>query len=207
MEKKNSSGAVAVSSKDEKGMKMDGEDRMSTLQKHVAFFDRNNDGIIYPSETYKGFRAIGCGVALSAAAAMFINIGLSRKTRPGKSLSFRFPIEIKHISGGKHGSDSGVYDTEGRFVPSKFEEIFQKHSRKNSNALTSEELSAMLKANRVPKDFGGWLASWVEWKILYRLCKNKNGVLRKETIRAAYDGSLFEQMAAERASSLAKKKS
>ncbi|KAK9091477.1 hypothetical protein Sjap_024654 [Stephania japonica] len=206
MEKKNSSGVV-LSSKDETGTKMDGGDNTSALQKHVAFFDRNNDGIIYPSETYKGFRAIGCGVALSAAAALFINIGLSRKTRPGKSLSLRFPIEIQHISRGKHGSDSGVYDAEGRFVPSKFEEIFQKHSLKNSSALTSEELSAMLKANRVPKDFGGWLASWVEWKILYRLCKDKNGALRKETIRAAYDGSLFKQMADERASSIAKKKS
>lgn len=43
-----------------------------------------------------------------------------------------------------------------RFVPSKFEEIFNKHAHTNANALTSEELQSMLKANRVPKDFGGW---------------------------------------------------
>ncbi|OVA11199.1 Caleosin [Macleaya cordata] len=166
----------------------------NVLQKHVTFFDRNKDGVIYPWETFQGFRAIGCGVALSSVSALFINMGLSCKTRPGKFPSLLFPIEIRNITRGKHTSDSGVYDTEGRFVPAKFEEIFHKHSHTNANALTSDELSGMLKANRVPKDYGGWLASWTEWKILYLLCKDKNGLLQKETIRAVYDGSLFEQM-------------
>ncbi|KAA8532513.1 hypothetical protein F0562_032671 [Nyssa sinensis] len=172
----------------------------NVLQKHVTFFDRNKDGIVYPSETFQGFRAIGCGIALSSAAAIFIHIGLSHKTRPGKFPSPLFPIEVKNIKKAKHGSDSGVYDTEGRFVPSKFEDIFRKNARTNADALTSDELMGMLKANRAPKDYGGWLGSYSEWKILYVLCKDKHGLLHKDTIRAVYDGSLFEKMAKEKAS-------
>ncbi|KAL5553232.1 hypothetical protein UlMin_040633, partial [Ulmus minor] len=172
----------------------------NVLQRHVAFFDRNHDGVVYPWETFQGFRAIGCGIALSTFAALFINMGLSRKTRPGKFPSLLFPVEIKNIHNAKHGSDSGVYDSEGRFVPEKFEEIFRKHAHTHPDSLTSDELMELLKSNREPKDYKGWLAAWTEWKILYVLCKDKNGLLHKDTVRAAYDGSLFERMEKEHTS-------
>ncbi|KAB5544866.1 hypothetical protein DKX38_012978 [Salix brachista] len=179
-------------------------DDQNVLQQHVFFFDKNQDGIVYPWETFQGFRAIGCGVLLSTASAFLINIALSQKTRPGKFPSLFLPIEVKNINRAKHGSDSGVYDSEGRFVPGKFEEIFRKHARSHPNSLTAEELMEMLKANREPKDFRGWVASYAEWKILYGLCKDKNGLLHRDTVRAVYDGSLFEHMEKERTS--AKKK-
>ncbi|KAI6677180.1 hypothetical protein NL676_037976 [Syzygium grande] len=247
----------------------------SVLQKHVAFFDRNHDGLVYPWETFRGFRSIGAGLPLSTVAAAFINMALSQKTRPlashgggtrsptsdagrfglntyilrsalktpgrgirpapvrspqfmrrveeeegrkfettlnlprglardpnrlGEIPSLLFPIEVKNIHKAKHGSDSGVYDSEGRFVPSKFEEIFGKHARTHEDALTSDELQEMLKSNRQPKDYRGWLASYTEWKVLYMLCKDKDGLLRKDTVRAVYDGSLFERMEKDRAS-------
>lgn len=112
----------------------------------------------------------------------------------GKFPNLLFPIEVQHIAKSKHTSDSGVYDTEGRFVSSKFEEIFHKHSNTNANALTADELSSLMKANRVPKDYKGWVASYTEWKILYILCKDKNGLLHKDTVRAVFDGSLFEHL-------------
>lgn len=44
-------------------------------------------------------------------------------------------------------------------------------------------------------------AAKTEWKLLYSLCKDKNGLLHKDTIRAVFDGSLFVQMEKERTSS------
>uniref|UniRef100_A0A453R9L8 Uncharacterized protein n=3 Tax=Aegilops tauschii TaxID=37682 RepID=A0A453R9L8_AEGTS len=69
--------------------------------------------------------------------------------------AFKFPIYVKTIQQGKHGSDTDVYDIQGRFVPEKFEEIFKKHAHTRPDALTDKELGEMLKANRDPKDFSG----------------------------------------------------
>ncbi|CAL5206706.1 unnamed protein product [Lathyrus oleraceus] len=171
----------------------------NVLQKHAAFFDVNKDGLIYPWETFRAMREIGSGVLLSTAAAVFINVGLSQSTRPGKFPSLLFPIEVKNIQLGKHGSDSGAYDSEGRFVESKFEEIFMKHAHTHPNALTRDELDELIKANREPKDIKGRIGGCVEWKILYKLAKDKNGLLQKETVRGVYDGTLFEVLKNEHA--------
>ncbi|KAJ9153054.1 hypothetical protein P3X46_026543 [Hevea brasiliensis] len=186
-----------TSDKQEKGKFMPND--QNVLQKHVFFFDRNHDGIVYPWETFQGFRSIGCGVLFSVASALFINIGLSQKTRPGKYPSLLFPIEVQNIHLGKHGSDSGVYDKNGKFLHEKFEAIFRKYAHTHPNALTSGELMAMLRANREFKDYTGWIASWTEWKTLYVLCKDSDGLLQKETVKAAYDGSLFEHLEKQRA--------
>ncbi|QHO28068.1 putative peroxygenase [Arachis hypogaea] len=130
----------------------------NVMQKHAAFFDTNHDGVIYPWETYKGLREIGVGILLSIGGTLFINVFLSRITRPGKFPSPLLPIEVKNIQLGKHGSDTGVYDTEGR------------------------------------------IGSFVEWHLLYKIGKDKDGLLQKETIRGVYDGSVFEILKKEHSS-------
>nr|XP_009598391.1 probable peroxygenase 7 [Nicotiana tomentosiformis] len=80
--------ASSSSSIDEEGIE---KQEVTPLEKHVMFFDINKDGVIYPWETYKGFRKIGSGVLLSTVASIFINIGLSGKTRP---VIHSFPLYV-----------------------------------------------------------------------------------------------------------------
>lgn len=171
---------------------------MSVMQQHVSFFDRNKDGIVYPWETYQGFRAVGCGIPLSVAGGLVINFAFAIATKPGLLPSPLLPIYIKDIHKCKHGSDSESYDTEGRFEPSKFDAIFSKYALKRPNALTSKELDTMLSANSNVGDFLGRFAAWAEWRLVYSLAKDEEGFLHRETIRGLYDGSLFEQLEAKR---------
>ncbi|XP_074309433.1 putative peroxygenase 4 [Silene latifolia] len=169
------------------------------LAQHVAFFDRNHDGIIYPWETYQGFRAIGCSAFTSLAVGVGINVALSFITRPGKFPSPLFPIVVQNIPKAKHGSDTGVYDAEGRFVQEKFDEIFSRHAHLNKNGLNILEVQLMLMANRKKDDLIGSIVAFAEWNFLYYLANNK-GLLEKNTIRGMYDGTLFQQMEADQKS-------
>ncbi|EMS47113.1 hypothetical protein TRIUR3_10867 [Triticum urartu] len=54
----------------------------TALQKHVAFFDADNDGIVSFFETEQGLRAIGLGAAEATVKATLINGVIGPKTRP-----------------------------------------------------------------------------------------------------------------------------
>lgn len=124
------------------------------LQQHVLFWDRDCDGQIYLWHTYSGFRELGFSFAFSLFAMFIIHSGFSYPTRLAYSYFpdpwFRLFVGGMHKA--KHGSDSGTYDREGRFVPQAFEDMFSKWDNGNKGALSAWELWNMVAGHRVAVD-------------------------------------------------------
>ncbi|RDW72758.1 uncharacterized protein DSM5745_07930 [Aspergillus mulundensis] len=171
------------------------------MQQHVLFWDRDRDGQIYPSDTYRGFRDLGFNILFSLAAVLIINLNFSYPTRLAHSFlpDPRFRVYVDSIYKAKHGSDSGTFDAEGRFVPQAFEDMFSKYDGDKDGALTFSELFGMMHGNRCAVDPFGWGAAFFEWATTWLLIQ-KDGKVYKDDLLGVYDGSLFWKIAKARKS-------
>jgi peroxygenase len=88
------------------------------VQQHVVYWDKDQDGIIWPLDTYRGCRAWGWNPILCLIATFLINVNLSYPTSPSWIPDPFFRIHISNLHKDKHGSDSMTYDNEGRFSKS-----------------------------------------------------------------------------------------
>jgi len=168
---------------------------MSTLEQHCLFFDRDRDGVIWPVDTFTGFHELGYNIFWCILAVFIIHSGFSYFTGESWIPDPLFRITLKNIHRAKHGSDTGTYDTEGRFIPHKFEEIFSKYDKDGKGGLTFTEGLKMIRGNRMIADPIGWTAAFFEWLAAYLLIWPKDGVVTKESMRKIYDGSIFFDVA------------
>lgn len=137
--------------------------KLQVLQQHTLFFDPDADGIIWPLDTYRGFRALEFNILLSIIATLFINGGLSYPSVPGILPDPFFRIWVQNIHKCKHGSDTGTYDTEGRFLPQKFEDVFSKYGTKGAEeGITFRQALSAWQGQRLAMDPFGWTAEFLE---------------------------------------------
>jgi hypothetical protein len=123
-------------------------------------------------------------------------------------------IFLKNVHRNKHGSDTGTYDHEGRFVPQRFEDIFAKYAE-GRDYLTIWDVGNVLKGQRCIADPIGWGGAFFECKSSQFFCLRvfllmmtgiatyimlwpEDGRMMKEDIRGIYDGSIFYTLAERR---------
>ncbi|RQM08495.1 hypothetical protein DH86_00000524 [Scytalidium sp. 3C] len=169
----------------------------TVLQQHCDFFDRDRDGIIWPHDTFIGFHRVGFGILLSLLAVVIIHANFSYPTSLSWIPDPFFRLYLKNIHKSKHGSDSGTYDTEGRFVPQKFEDMFSKYAD-GKDSMTVWDILKLLRGQRLIMDPIGWGGAFFEWLATYIMLWPDDGKMKKEDIRAIYDGSIFYKIAARR---------
>jgi hypothetical protein len=132
------------------------------LQQHCTFFDPDSDGIIWPLDTFRAFYCLGYALPLCILSMFIIHINFSYPTLPGYLPDPFFRIHIANIHKDKHGSDSGTYDNEGRFIPQKFEDIFAKYAGGDKKGITIWEVGGYLREQRVILDPVGWGGAFFE---------------------------------------------
>ncbi|KAL8707145.1 MAG: hypothetical protein Q9225_007815 [Loekoesia sp. 1 TL-2023] len=186
---------------------------LTALQLHVAFWDTNNDSIITPYEIYDGFRALGFSVLFSLGG-LLIPLFFSYPTTLGHSWfpDPLFRIYTDSIHKAKHGSDTGIYDSDGHFRWRLFDEMFAKmdstlvgqenrgyngDQREREPSLGVGDLVRLHAKNRVAADPAGWSFAAMEWWTTWLLLQ-RDGRLWKEDLRAMYDGTLFWKIRDER---------
>lgn len=173
----------------------------TVLQQHVQYFDADQDGVIWPRDTYIGCRKWGWSLPLSAIVAAIIHGALSYPTVPSVVLPDPFlRIWVARVHKQKHGCSSDTYDNEGRFRPQQFEDIFAKYDENDKGGLDVWDLVRLWRGQLLLFDFFGALAMAMEWFATYLLLWPDDGILRKDEVRRIYDGSIFQHKADEYAS-------
>lgn len=168
--------------------------KQTVLQQHCAFWDTDNDGVIWPLDTFRGFRALGFNLFLSVLSIFIIHSGFSYPSRIRTTFlpDPFFRVFLNGIDLCKHGSDSGSYDSRGYFQPSQYNAAFEKYAAKPDEGMTVREVIHYLRGQRVALDFFGWFAAIFEFYTIVLLTYNrKTGICGKDDILASYDGSLF----------------
>lgn len=174
-------------------------DQLTPLQRHVAFFDRDQDGVLTVSETAQGLRALGQNRFVAAGAAALIHLGLAK---PVNDSYFKLDMKIADIQKGKHDSDTDVYTATGQVDQARFEKLFNRFDTNKSGSLSAPEI-ANLRAYVKGKE--GSAAATAEWTVFMSLlsdCMEIDGdgktvkAISKAGLSSFYAGTLmFEKEA------------
>ncbi|KAI0883868.1 Caleosin related protein-domain-containing protein [Annulohypoxylon maeteangense] len=169
------------------------------MRKCAEYFDVDQDGVIRPEDTFKGFRKLGWGILSSSFAMFAIHLIFSYPTCSGymPDLHSRIYYDNTHRSG--FGGYKTSYDEKGRLRRNRAcESILTKYDKSNKGGLAFRDLVHFWNEQRAEYNVYGWNIAVFEWLTLYLFLWPHNGIMRSEDIRAAFNGTLLYKNAEER---------
>lgn len=164
---------------------------MTPLQRHCAFFDLDNDGILVPWHTFAAFRELGYGLFFSLLGTALVHLFFSYPTSESWMPDPFFSIHLKNIHRCIHGSDSGAYNNFGELTTTPVDAVMTRFDVEQKAGLGFGQGVKMLGALRDINDPFGWMAAILEWGFLWVLAADRDGVVSFDAIRSQYDGTLF----------------
>lgn len=174
------------------------------LERHVAYFDADGDGVITVGETAARLRLLGVSYGRAYFIAAVIHAGLAPATAGGWLDALRLRIRVANIHQGVHPADTGVYDADGQFVPAEFERIFAEFAKSRPGQINAAEIEAMIEANaRRRPGAVAKLAAQAEFRLLLELGSDRADspggtpmlAISKERLREFYEGTLLYRLA------------
>lgn len=112
------------------------------LQLHAIFF-ANDHGEITRTSIQNAFNRLHFSKPVSVVIG-FIAIKALGPIMGEKNGA----LSLKDLNKAKHSSDTGVFTSQGKFDPEKFDEIQEKYAKQNKNFITADELAKMRAANK-----------------------------------------------------------
>lgn len=142
--------------------------QFKVLEQHCQFFDKDNDGVIWPMDTWRTSREFGWGIRLSLFFTVFLHLVQSWGTVPWFFLipDPLFRVWIHNIQMNKHGSSTLAFDNEGRFRPQFFDEFFARNDKEGKGGLTFWEGYYGLRRIRNAWDIFGQISAFFECELL-----------------------------------------
>ncbi|KAI0848460.1 Caleosin related protein-domain-containing protein [Daldinia vernicosa] len=169
------------------------------LRQNAEYFDADKDGIIWPGDTYRGYRKLGWGITYSCLVAAMLHSILSYPT--GDNYVPDLLLRIRHDSNshGKHSIGNASYDEKGQARGNQAcENILAKYDKSNKGGMDIWDILRFWKDQRSVSNFHDRSLTTIEWLALYLALRHHNGIVSSEDICTAFDGSVLFKRSEER---------
>ncbi|KAI8072785.1 Caleosin related protein-domain-containing protein [Gongronella butleri] len=161
------------------------------LEKHVRFWDRKNKGYITPVDAMFGFMNLGYSVVFSLTMGTFLGVLFSYATQASWVPDPYCRTRVSQVQ--KTMSTDTPYDDNGRFDEERFDALFSKYGKSDISGRTISLKELMEWNDATLKDPLAWATRTLEWLTAYMFV-GKNGIVKREDVHAAFDGTLFYKL-------------